>query len=608
MSTYSPPASNLMTNFFNSDLNLGNPEGTYTPNLNVYGGSFYVSGISQLSATNIDTSVQSMSIFGSNGLTTNVSGAIALTSSTNAISLTSSTSTVTVTSSTTAGQITLASAGLVGGNGSIFVNATNATSGTVKLSAAGNVTNAVSLNATGGTSATIGLLSTGPINIQPAAGALNLATSGTSIPVNIGNTNSVVTINGELIVTAGSITKLVSEQVIVKDNVMTVNSGGTSAGLDAGYATRVFQTPNDAGTGDVVTGRIQETGIIGTGSTTTTIVLGPTASSVDNFYNGKVVRCVTTTAVRFIKSYVGSTKTATIYGIADNVDSATNYFQDGLDFLVAPVSGQTYNIYNNPYSVSFYNTTAIGTIDAAIANNPNQTLTTAAVQQYLPKTAGKYTSKPLSFANQSATASGTTISVTTPGGSLTLTVGKLIRITTSSGFTPTIATGVYTILTNASNIITFTAAVTTTNAANSTVAFDCLETSAIQCDYIFGNSLSAPIIAGFPLVTGTITLTQNSTTAVTITPNTSLVGAYRIMIQSVISGGACCIADRVKSQATDADNVVGGSISSTTGSTGEKVSVKFSASTPLQIYLSKIFSSGSSPVSYNYSIMYAGTY
>ena len=607
MSTYTPALVGLAANYYQQDFSLGSPDGTATPNLNIYNGNAYISGITQsVGGMNISTSVQATSITGTNGITGNVGGLISLTSSTNAIALTSSTSTVTVTSSTTAGQITLASAGLVGSNGSVFINATNATSGTVNIVGAGNVAGAVTLNANGGTTASVLLSSTGIVNVQPTTG-LNLATTTSGVPITIGN-NSIVTISGQLLATGG-LTRINTTVTDILDNFVTVNAGGTTAGLDSGYAMRSYQVPNDTGVGDVVTGRIQETGTIGTGSTTTTIVLGPTASTVDGTYNGDWIRNLTSNAVRRIKTYVGATKTATIYATADNTNTAAGIFQDGLDFLSSSTSGQVYNIYSNPFNAMYYNTSSIGMINASFANSPDSSvLTTASIQQYLPQTSGKYISKPLTFANQSATASGTTISVTTPGGALTLTVGRLIRITASTGFTPSIPTGTYTILTNASNVVTFTVPATTTNAANSTVALTCLETSAISADYIFGNSLTSPIISGFPLVTAVVVLTQNSVTPVTITPNTSQQGCYTIMVSSVVAGGSCCWGSRVKAQATDNNNAVTGSISTTSGSSTEKVAIVWNASSSIQIYHQKIFSSGSASVSYNVTIMYAGTY
>lgn len=600
MSTYTPPALAVGPNFYTSDLDLGTQDTSTVANLNIRnGGSLFIggTGIAQLRSTNIDTSVQSLSITGSNGITASVATNISYVTSGGAVTYTAS--------NTTSGQITLTSAGLQGANGSIYLNATNATSGQVKLVAAGNVASAVSLAATGGTTATFDINSTGALNLQSSntTSGVNIGTVTSGVPVSIGTANSIVTINGELLA-PGGLTRINTTQLNVKDNFFVINSGGSTLGLDTGMSFKKFQNPNDTGSGDVVTGRVQESGTVGTGSTTTAVVLGGTASSTDNFYNGWWIKIATSNAVRRIKSYVGSTKTATIYATADNSNTATSYFTDGLDFSSAPTSTTAYTLYSDPQNTKFFNGTLNAMIESSIAQDAeNGAITTAASQQYVPNVAGSYTAQPLKFDNQPMTASGTTVTVTTPGGVLKATVGRLVNISNTTGLSPA-PSGNYTIASVSGNTITFTAASATTPSGTPKGTIIFLETSAIYADYILPNSLTSPVVSGLNIFTTTVTIAQTSTTPVSLSPAVGTTGNFFITIQDQTIGGAYYQGTRVKNTATLTNGQVGGQETRMKGSNNQIVEPYWNTSTALQVRHQPAYAGGSGNYIYNVVIYY----
>lgn len=163
------------------------------------------------------------------------------------------------------------------------------------------------------------------------------------------------TISGNLYVT-GTRTEVNTGIITTKDNVILINSA-PSGSATTGVATKRYQFANDAGTGDVVTNDTPEhTGTCQTGSSATTVVLSTSASSVDGWYNGGWVYLNSGTGsgqVRRINTYIGATRTATIYSSADQA-SLTPIPVEGLDWTTVPDATSAYAVYTSQYILSVY--------------------------------------------------------------------------------------------------------------------------------------------------------------------------------------------------------------------------------------------------------------
>ena len=212
-------------------------------------------------------------------------------------------------------------------------NATNSTApGNGSIITAGGLGVTLSVNVgqnlgvTGNTTLTGNLTTSGTITSNNAAdstgtgngSAVFLGGVGIAKSLNIGgqlNVAGSTTINGNLIVN-GSRTEISTQVISMKDNVLLLNSG-PSGSASSGTSMKRYQAANDASQGDVVTDAGAEiTGTVQSGSTTSTIVLGPEASAVDGWYNGAwiIITAGTGTGqVRRINTYTGATRTATIY-------------------------------------------------------------------------------------------------------------------------------------------------------------------------------------------------------------------------------------------------------------------------------------------------------
>ncbi len=165
------------------------------------------------------------------------------------------------------------------------------------------------------------------------------------------------TINGDLFV-RGNRTEVNSSTVTTTDNVVLVNSG-PNASASSGVASKRYQYANDVSAGDVVTGDPPEiTGTAGTGSTATTIVLNTGADATDGWYEGAWVAITAGTGagqVRRVKSYVGGTRTATIFSSADQAAAdPVPVPVEGMDFTTVPANDSVYAIYTNQYVVTVY--------------------------------------------------------------------------------------------------------------------------------------------------------------------------------------------------------------------------------------------------------------
>ena len=238
--------------------------------------------------------------------------------------------------------------------------------GNFSVTGTSTLTGAVSiLDSTESTSITTGSLVT--------AGGLGVGRS-----ANIGGplvVNGTTTINGNLYV-SGITTQIDTEVLSTKDNVFLVNNG-PSGTANSGYAMKRYQFANDTGLGDVVTDTVAETsGTAQAGSTATTIVLGTDASAVNDWYNGGWVMITGGTGagqVRRINTYVGATRTATIYTSADQASLAPLPVE-GLDWTTVPDATSTYSVFTSQYIVTIYDETskeyAIGSTAVNPVNGP----------------------------------------------------------------------------------------------------------------------------------------------------------------------------------------------------------------------------------------------
>lgn len=251
-------------------------------------------------------------------------------------------------------------------NQDLSISLTGGTDSSLIFSSSGTGTDAIKISATaGGIDVDAG---TGGITMDTAdtVNGIRIATQNV-IPVTIGSANSTTTIAGNLIV-SGANTVINTETLTIEDNVIVINAGASELGADGGILIRRFQTPNNLGEGDVVDdgpgpGRVS--GLFQSGSATPgTLVLDSSASSVDGFYNGWWIEFTTnsTEYVRRINTYVGSTRTATIF-----MDSE----KDGLDLVETPIENEQYFLYNSPFVGAFYRESTDRWTVAYTALNPD---------------------------------------------------------------------------------------------------------------------------------------------------------------------------------------------------------------------------------------------
>jgi hypothetical protein len=307
-------------------------------------------GISNFGQTNINTNNGILSITGSNSMIVNTS----------AISLTSNTTNITLSSAT--------NTNITSNNGGVALSATTASTFNVSVGTLGFSSVGMTIN---GNSGVLNIQNTNTMNINSGSGALNfittntgtglrIATTGTGVPVTIGDALSMTTLSGNLTIGGnltvnGDTTTVNSTLVTINDIAFVVNNRPTGIS-DGGFLIHRYQTPNDTGLGQVVGDPPKVTGVFGTGSTTPdTLVLTNTASSVNNYYAGWWIQITSGAGlgqVRRISSYVGSTYTITLYSTLNNNDN-----NDGLDLTVAPSAGDTYALYDIPYAGIYYSAT-----------------------------------------------------------------------------------------------------------------------------------------------------------------------------------------------------------------------------------------------------------
>jgi len=216
---------------------------------------------------------------------------------------------------------------------------------------------------------------TGGVSIQSGLG-VDIATNTIGVPINIGTNNSVTTIHGDLIV-EGTTTTVNSNVVTIEDNIIVVNSA-PSGSSDGGLAVKRYQYANDTGSGDVVGDTPEEFGNVGSGdNTATTINLGTSASSENDYYNGYWIKITSGTGalqVRRIKSYNGSTRIATIYDTSDQMGILGNPSPtEGLDLITPPDTTSSYALYPCHYVMNIWDESADEFAFICSSNAPGNT-------------------------------------------------------------------------------------------------------------------------------------------------------------------------------------------------------------------------------------------
>jgi hypothetical protein len=498
---------------------------------------------------------------------------------------------------TTDGDIVLeASGNITGGNPAILLNATNTVSGQIKLTSAGDdaSSDAISILAPGTTGGNVLIQGSGSsgdavkIYSDNAAGSLTIQSDGTAadtitidattggvlvdaankislqttdtvngvaiatvtagIPINIGTSTSLTTISGDLLV-VGSTTSLDTQNLVVTDNVAILNAGNGELGIDSGIVLRRFQDPNGSSTGDVITptGIIQEQQtVVATGTSLPgTIVLQDYASSVDDFYKGWWIEIYAGTGagqVRRVKSYVGATRTLTLYVTADNT-AQPDYFNDGLDLAVLPDNTSLVYLYSSPYIASFYSESNDEYTLATIARPPDSIdtigISTANIQQYQKFKSGSITVKGNTYRNVRVVQNtGTLITLVMYNNTGEIVAGDKIRITDSFTLSPPVTDGLYIVSSvSGDNVVVDVGAATTVTLNTSSVTVYVLNDSAIYVNNIFPETPGVAVnIQGLSSVMD-IAIPKISTAYFNVTISDTF-GSYYMLVTDISGTGA----------------------------------------------------------------------
>lgn len=492
---------------------------------------------------------------------------------------------------TTGGNISIEAAGTSATFPSIQLYASNATDGTIDITSNGPGISAINILASNVTSGGVNINATGgPVNIetQNTGTGITIATTNPGVPVSIGTSTSITTINGDLIV-SGTRTEVNTVSMTVNDNVIVVNSGNTGDGADGGVLIHRYQNPNASTLGDVVTatpGPIQESGAFQAGSATpATLVLDAFTSSTTDFYKGWWIVVTSGTGsgqVRRIKSYNGTTKTATIYVTSDNNNTGESPFTDGLNLVTAPAAADTYKLYSASYVASVYDTSnasysLITTALAPIALNLGTSV--AQIQQYQDTATGGATIHTKIYDNAFGSASSTTITFTlqTHG----LITGDQVYISNSANFTPSITSAVYTVTVLSANTFTITVGSSTTSAANSSATIEILKSSYIKVNSIQPYTSSIPISIPGISEYQDIAIPYNSTSLFSLNLVTSTYGCFFILVGDINNTDGAMATFSVSSAGT------GGSVSRLSvskGTEGQRIQATWTTGNDVQIF------------------------
>lgn len=579
MATIITAPTDPLYSYFYGDIDVFSPlsgdAGTGSVYLRNSSSSFLVSGNTNLNKTYINTNNGSFNIDGTNNIVANMTSAIQL-NATAASNFTTSAGILTLASTATDvnGKISISAAGT--GTNAVLISATNATSGQVHITSAGAAAGSVLIDATNaagqvllqstGTSATairlnstaggIDLSATGVVNITTTntANGITIGTGTATVPITIGTIGSLTTIQGDLLV-KGSTTTVNSITLTFDDNVVILNAGNQASGFDAGLAIRRYQIPqgtltaNPAGSIiDDIFGPIAESGAFQAGCATPgTLVLSQYASDTNDWYKGwwlVVTSGSGANQVVRIKSYVGSTKTATIYVASDNVTpppgpTTETVFSDGVNMTVAPAAADTYSFYNSGYPATYYNSVTGKWTFSTIANIEDG-ITTTAVQQPQNIESGSVSIRGKTYYNVKGVASGTTITFTLIKHGLS--VGNLIRVDNADDFSVNFTSvNPYAVVSvpNA-NTFTITVGAITTSSAPSSATLYFYTSSVISANVIQAFNPEYPISIPGISVYQDIIIPVTSTALFPLSLTTTY-GAYILLVCDLSGTGASAV-------------------------------------------------------------------
>lgn len=380
--------SNPLYATFSGDLDIYTPatyggnsdSGTGSIYMRASGQNLYVAGITNLFATTITTGSSSpFYTQGTGGMVVNLTGVgagtgLSMTSAYNS-SLTvsgagNSTGTLTLSAAgNNIGTLLMSADGPSTANPSINISATNASSGQVIVQSAGTSATytPVLIQSTGGganaktiiqsngtsngaitlTSSAGGIdaTATGLINITTTntSSGITIGTTTTGVPIFLGTTGSLTTVNGDLVV-RGTTTSVNTTTLTFLNNSIILNSANNLVGNDAGVAIRRYQVTSNSLAGSVIANvtnattyplgkyPIQESGVAqagGAGNITLAKYAYTSVNAQDTYYSGWWIHIYAGTGsgqIRRIKTYDGTTQIASIYTTADNVLGPTTQY------------------------------------------------------------------------------------------------------------------------------------------------------------------------------------------------------------------------------------------------------------------------------------------
>lgn len=252
---------------------------------------------------------------------------------------------------------------------SSFINQTTSNNQDLTISVQGTTGSKLVLNSQGvgnqsilisatGISSGIYAISTGPVSINTSdtITGINIGTL-TQAPLNLGSSNNITTIYGNLDV-RGTTTTYESTVVQIADNIIQLNNAPSGI-ADAGVAIKRYQPANNLSLGTVVSDVPDEIGTAQTGNSgTITLSLSDTANSTD-FYSGYWIKITSGTGsgqVRRIKSFNFLTKIANIFTTIDQTGVLNNPKPaEGLDWLTIPDGSSIYALYPCAWIASIWN-------------------------------------------------------------------------------------------------------------------------------------------------------------------------------------------------------------------------------------------------------------
>lgn len=637
MATIITAPADPLYSYFYGDIDvyppLNSDAGTGSVYLRNSASSFLVSGNTNLNQTYINTNNGQFNIDGTNNIVANMTSAISLTA-TLASNFTTTAGILTLNSTATDanGKISISAGGT--GTNSVLISATNATSGQVHITSAGAAVGSVLIDATNasgqvllqsaGTSATaiklestaggIDLSAVGVVNITTTntANGITIGTGTATVPITIGTTGSLTTIQGDLLV-KGSTTSVNTISLTFDDNVVILNAGNILSGYNAGLSIRRYQIPqgttaaSPAGSVIQTLGPIQEQGAFQAGSATPgTLVLADHASDTNDWYKGWWLVVTSGTGanqVVRIKSYVGSTKTATIYVAADNVTpppgpTTETTFSDGVDMTVAPSVSDTYSLFNSGYPATYYNESTAKWNFSTVANIEDG-ITATTVQQPQNIESGSVSIRGKTYYNVSGSASGTTITFTLLNHGLS--IGNLIRVDNTDDFSVdfTSATPYSVVSVPTANTFTITVGATTTSISASSATLYFYTSSVISANIIQAFDPEYPISIPGISVYQDIVIPVTST-SIFLLSLTSTYGAYMLLVSDISGSGATGVF-------ACANNGLGASpnriVSTKNASSTARISSTWASATQIGIFHQPAASSGSGNYTYRCRIM-----